>query len=221
MSSFVPLTPTLTLENVVPAPLAESVPAGSQVWDTRLALTPGRHYHVSAVSGKGKSTLVSILYGLRQDYRGSVRFDGRDIRAFTPGDWATHRQRCFSIVFQDLRLFLHHSGWENILVKTDLYGPPDRPAIRRLADRLDVGSLLDKPCGRLSYGERQRMALLRALVPPFGWLLLDEPFSHLDRDNAERAAGLIAEACASRNAGLVVTSLGEDSRFGASQPIRL
>lgn len=221
MTSSVSPAPILTFENVVPAPLAEAIPAGSQVWDTHLSLEPGRHYHVSAVSGKGKSTFVSILYGLRQDYRGSVRFDGRDIRTFTPDDWATHRQRCFSIMFQDLRLFLNHSGWENILVKTDLYGPPDRPAIRRLANRLDVGSLLDKKCGLLSYGERQRIALLRALMPPFGWLLLDEPFSHLDHDNAGRAAGLIAEACASRNAGLLVTSLGEESRFGSSQPIRL
>ena len=214
-------SPTLTLENVVPAPLAGQIPAGSQVWNTRLLLEPGQHYHVSAASGKGKSTFVSILYGLRQDYRGNVRFDGRDTRAFTPNDWASHRQRCLSIVFQDLRLFPNHSGWENIFVKTDLYGPPDRPTVRRLADRLGVGSRLDQPCGLLSYGERQRIALLRALMPPFGWLLLDEPFSHLDRDNAGRAADLIAEACASRNAGLIVTSLSEDSWFGASQPIRL
>ncbi|MES2730408.1 MAG: ATP-binding cassette domain-containing protein [Bacteroidota bacterium] len=213
--------PTIAFEQVVPAPLMGVVAPSSQVWNTGLKLEPAQYYHVSAVSGKGKSTFVSILYGLRSDYQGQVLLQGKNIRSFTLDDWANYRQACFSIVFQDLRLFLNYTGWENMLVKADLYGKPDKEKITRMAEALGVLPLLDKKCGLLSYGERQRMAIIRALVPPFQWLLLDEPFSHLDQSNIQRASQLIAEECQARQAGLVLTSLGGDNLFDYHQKVLL
>ena len=64
-----------------------------------------------------------------------------------------------------------------------------------------------------SYGEQQRIAIVRALIQPFELLLMDEPFSHLDNENILKAAKLIAEECAKRNAGFVLTDLDEDEHF--------
>jgi ABC-type lipoprotein export system ATPase subunit len=214
-------SPTIAFEQVIPAPLEGIVSPDSQVWNTALKLEPGLAYHVSAVSGKGKSTFISLLYGLRQDYQGQVLLNGQNIRAFSREDWATYRQTCFSIVFQDLRLFLHYTAWENIQVRTDLYGKPDKSKINQMAENLGVFPLLNKKCGLLSYGERQRIAIIRALVSPFQWLLLDEPFSHLDQDNIQRATALIEEECRARRAGMVLTSLGGDELFNYHQRILL
>ena len=78
---------------------------------------------------------------------------------------------------------------------------------------LNVSHTLAKRCETLSYGERQRIAIIRALIQPFDWLLLDEPFSHLDSENARKAAALISAEVLARNAGMIVTSHGANSFF--------
>jgi len=213
--------PAIAFEQVVPAPLAGIFSPQSQVWNTTLKLEDGFYYHVSAVSGKGKSTFVAILYGLRKDYEGQVLLDGRDIRTFSADDWAACRQNNLSIVFQDLRLFLPYSAWDNILIRASLYGKANEEKIREMAGELGVLPLLSKPCGQLSYGERQRVAIIRALISPFQWLLLDEPFSHLDQENIRRASRLIGAECQARQAGMVLTSLGGDQLFDYHEKIRL
>ena len=71
----------------------------------------------------------------------------------------------------------------------------------------------------MSYGQRQRIAIIRALCQPFDFLLLDEPFSHLDADNIQKAIDLILEICNAENAGMMLVSLGED--YGISFDKRL
>ncbi len=62
----------------------------------------------------------------------------------------------------------------------------------------------------MSQGEKQRISIIRALVQPFSWLLLDEPFSHLDDANIHLAKQLISETCKDQNAGMIMASLGSD-----------
>ena len=78
-----------------------------------------------------------------------------------------------------------------------------------MAQNLGIENLLEKKCGELSYGQRQRVAIIRALSQPFEYLLLDEPFSHLDDENTQKACTLIETALAKNNAGLILVSLGE------------
>jgi ABC-type lipoprotein export system ATPase subunit len=70
--------------------------------------------------------------------------------------------------------------------------------------------LLEKKIKILSYGERQRIAIIRSLMQPFEWLLLDEPFGHLDEENIRKACELIKSECKKRDAGILMTSLGPD-----------
>ncbi|WP_299454438.1 ATP-binding cassette domain-containing protein [uncultured Microscilla sp.] len=198
----------ITLNQVVPAPLSGLLDGKSEIWDTTMSFEQGKCYQVYAPSGKGKSTFIHILYGIRHDYTGNVSIDGVPIPKIKAKEWATMRQQKMSLVFQDLRLFMNLTGRENIQVKSVLYKEDATQEIERMAALLGVTHVLDKQAALLSYGERQRVAIIRALIQPFQFLLLDEPFSHLDEENIKKACQLMDEKCSQNNASLVMTSLG-------------
>ncbi len=212
---------TLTLHDVVPAPIRGRISADSDVWGTTLEIQRGEACQVVAPSGRGKSTLMHVLYGLRTDYSGTVRIDGDDVAEFDRNTWADVRQRRIAIVFQDLGLFLHLTGAENIRVKTALRSSVTDDDVGAMCDRLGIAGILDQPCAHMSYGERQRVAIARALTQPFEWLLLDEPFSHLDPANIALACELVREACETRGAGCLVASLDADDRLAYDRKVRL
>lgn len=133
-------------------------------------------------SGCGKSTLLRIVAGLERADGGAVLLDGRDVSALDP------EHRGVGLMFQDYALFPHLTVGEN--VRFGLARRADAKAIAQ--DRLDQVGLSarerDHP-GVLSGGESQRVALARALAPEPRILLLDEPFSNLDRRTGERVRG--------------------------------
>jgi putative ABC transport system ATP-binding protein len=217
----------INLQNIIPQPLAEQYqhnPQSSEVWLQNITLQQGKKYAMQAQSGKGKSTFLHILYGLRQDFQGEVLFEKTNIRTYKPENWAFLRQQKIAVVFQDLRLFLHLTAEENILAKAYLtQAKPDKPKIYAMAERLQISHLLKstKKTQFFSYGERQRIAILRALQQPFEWILLDEPFSHLDAENVKLASELINEACQTQGAGFVLTSLGYDYPLAYDETLKL
>jgi putative ABC transport system ATP-binding protein len=73
----------------------------------------------------------------------------------------------------------------------------------------------------LSYGERQRVAIVRSLLQPFKWLLLDEPFSHLDNENTQKAATLIWNRVQELNAGMMVVDLEDNEWFPYTRKLLL
>jgi ABC-type lipoprotein export system ATPase subunit len=199
----------LTFDYITPAPLA-GVTFNSEIWNSSRTFEQGKYYKIYAPSGKGKSTFIHTLYGLRNDYTGKVSIGGDTIISLDQNRWSDLRTSDISIVFQDLRLFQELTAIENIRVKTSLLKTEKEEQIRRFAEMLGVDSLLSKRVKFLSYGERQRVAIIRSLMQPFRWLLLDEPFGHLDEDNMAKACALIDQECKSRNAGMIITSLGPD-----------
>jgi ABC-type lipoprotein export system ATPase subunit len=183
----------------------------SQVWNQHLVLKKGEQVLVTAPSGKGKSTFISLLYGLRRDFTGQYKIDGTDTRYFSPARWSDARAIEISIVFQDLRLFMDYTAMENLALKGQLEGSVfDENTIRTMAEILGVESLLDKKCNQLSYGERQRMAIIRSLLQQADFLIMDEPFSHLDDSNADKALDLIQKEASKNGSALIITSLGSD-----------
>ncbi|MDZ4845518.1 MAG: ATP-binding cassette domain-containing protein [Chitinophagales bacterium] len=201
------------LEQVVPHPLEEADVSASQVWRKQVELHAGKFIRLQAASGRGKTTFLHILYGRRKDFSGKAFIDGNDIARMDGNKWAALRQKNISIVFQELALFSDLSGWENVWLKAMLTKHYDKDVILTLAERLNAKHLLEKKCGIMSFGERQRIAILRSLVQPFDWLFLDEPFSNLDAENSRAASSLIIEECKKRNAGLLVAALGADEYF--------
>lgn len=93
--------------------------------------------------------------------------------------------------------------------------------IRSYLERLDVGHLADKKAETLSYGQQQRVAIVRALCQPFELLLLDEPFSHIDDVQIDNATQLILDEVTARNATLVIASLGNSYNIDYSKTLLL
>ena len=199
------------LQQVLPTPLREQKrDYASDIWETKSGFEKGKNYLIVAPSGKGKSTFLHILYGLRKDYEGMVQYRGEDTRKFTIEQWADIRKDKLAIVFQDLRLFESLSALDNIKIKSVLTNHRTEADIRKMAEQLGVAHLLSQVSGTLSYGQRQRIAIIRALCQPFDCLLLDEPFSHLDEENTKAAFQLIGETCREQKAGFILVSLGDD-----------
>jgi putative ABC transport system ATP-binding protein len=85
--------------------------------------------------------------------------------------------------------------------------------IWEMAKRLGIENFLQRKTGILSFGQQQRVAIIRALCQPFDYLLADECFSHMDRKNSGVAYGLIQEECKARNAGLILSSLNSNEEI--------
>ena len=206
---------TIELTQLIPVPLKDRfLQRTSDVWNTYLALQQGEFIKIKAPSGTGKTTLVHIIYKLRHDYEGAVLFDNTPATDLHEDALAAIRQQEISIIFQDLRLFPNLTGRENIELKRILQTPfYNSEVIDAMAETLGVSHILDQAAGLCSYGEQQRLAIIRALMQPFSWLIMDEPFSHLDIANTRKAATLIETECRKRKAGLLITDLDDDSNF--------
>ena len=206
---------TIALDNIIPIPLKDRfLERKSDIWNTSLQFNSGEFIKIKAPSGTGKTTLVHILYKIRHDYEGLLYYQGRKVTDWDEDELATLRQSKISIVFQDLRLFPNLTAKENIELKRVLQKPYYKEeVIEDMAATLGVSHILNQKAALCSYGEQQRIAIIRALIQPFEWLIMDEPFSHLDIDNTKKAAELIAKECQKRNAGLIITDLENDSNF--------
>jgi ABC-type lipoprotein export system ATPase subunit len=210
----------IRLENIVPVPLAGTF-SSHPVWGSVYSLEKGQSYLVRAFSGKGKTTLLNILYGSRRDFSGKLLFNDKNSAGFSREDWAVLRREKLSAVFQDLRIFPRLTARENIQVKLSLNTYTSMAHLEMLAERLGIAALLDRPCFRLSFGQQQRLVILRALCQPFDWLLLDEPFSHLDPENIQIVCGILKEELAARKAGLVLSTLDDLYPFSFNHHIEI
>lgn len=197
----------IQFEGVVPHPMRDYF-KNKSVSGFDFNFESGKYYLLDAGSGKGKSTILSIIYGLRADFEGKVTLDGSDIKQFKSNQWAELRQNKISFLFQSLDLFGQLSALENITLKQKLSSVTDSLAIEKMAQKLGVEDLLSKNVCQLSMGQQQRIALIRALVQDCDWLLLDEPFSHLDEENRIIMEEIILEFCQEKGAGLILTNLG-------------
>ena len=198
----------IDLLHTLPAAFNGQTQIVSDVWHRELALRKGEAYLLEAASGTGKSSLCSYLYGYRNDYEGIICFDGRNIRELGMREWTALRNTSLSLLFQELRLFPELSALENVELKNRLTGYKTRRQIEACFERLGIADKLHVAVGRISFGQQQRVAFIRALCQPFDFIILDEPVSHLDERHAGAMAALLQEELAERGAGVIVTSIG-------------
>ena len=92
-----------------------------------------------------------------------------------------------------MKLFSEETVFDNINIKRQLNPYHKKERINEMTETLGIGTKLQVKCSTCSYGEQQRIAIIRALMQPFDILLLDEPFSHLDNRNSEIAMQLMLE----------------------------
>lgn len=199
---------TITLHNVLPRVFqGEQIPP-SQVWQTDITFRRGQNYVIEAPSGTGKSSLCAYIYGNRRDYLGSIHFDRTDISGITPARWQLLRRRTLAYLPQELDLFPELTAMQNITLKASLTDAVSIPQIEEWLHTLSIDSRSHFPVGKMSIGQQQRVAIIRAICQPFSFLLIDEPVSHLDADNNARAAQIILQAARAQGAGIIATSVG-------------
>lgn len=200
---------TITLQQTLPAVFADKDRIVSDVWHQQLELVKGETVLIEAASGTGKSSLCSFVYGYRNDYQGIICFDGKNIRSMSVSDWVEIRKTSLSMLFQELRLFPELTSWENVQIKNSLTGFKSKKEIKQWFEALGIAEKWDTPLGMLSFGQQQRVAMIRALCQPFDFIFLDEPVSHLDEENGRIMASLLTEEVERQGAGVVVTSIGK------------
>lgn len=203
----------LQVKNLLPSYFEESGKINSETWGKELSFSNEDWVKIVAPSGSGKTSLIHFLYGMRQDYTGNISYDATDLKKFSKEELARIRKDHLSIVFQDMRLFVQQTVWENLEIKRQLNPYHKSEMINEMCDRLGIVNKLRSICNNCSYGEQQRVSIIRALLQPYDILLLDEPFSHLDNANAEKAMELIAEETKKRNASILYADLERNEFF--------
>jgi lipoprotein-releasing system ATP-binding protein len=188
-----------------------------------LTLAPGESLCVVGPSGSGKSTLLYILGTLEPPTRGTVTLDGRDPFALPERELAAFRNASVGFVFQDHCLLPQLSVLENVLAPTLVAVRRDghHERARQLLEAVGLGDRLDFRPAQLSGGEKQRVAVARALVLKPRLLLCDEPTGNLDADSAERVAGLILDLHRQEQAILVLVTHSAElgARFSVRQRV--
>ena len=209
----------IKIDNLLIENITES--SDSEVFSKEILFKEGSKILLKGASGKGKTTFISVLYGLVKKFSGSIIYKNRSIKTFTKKHWVTLRKNKISIVFQDLKLFSDLTGYENIQIKNRLTNFRTKEKIITIFGELGIGRLADKKITDMSFGEKQRFALARSFMQPFSWLIMDEPFSHLDNKNREKACGLIERECMERKAGIIIAEHDDENLFDYDMKMNL
>ena len=204
---------SITLKGVLPRVFSGDDDRGrlkeSEVWlRSELTFRVKERYIIEAESGTGKSSLCAYIYGERTDYEGDILFDGVPVRGFSVERWCELRRSALAYLPQEMRLFPELTVMDNILIKNRLTDYKSEPEILDMLDSLELRHKATEPAGRLSIGQQQRVATVRALCQPFDFILVDEPVSHLDSRNNLAVASLIASEATARDASVIATSVG-------------
>lgn len=199
----------IQLLHTLPAVFSHRNDIDSDIWLKDVEFERGKTYLVEANSGTGKSSLCSYIYGYRKDYLGDIMFDGQHTRQFTIPQWVDIRKRHFSLLWQELRLFPELTAMENVQIKNKLTGHQKRKQIEAWFDELGIADKRDALVGRMSFGQQQRVAMIRALCQPFDFIFIDEPISHLDDTNSAIMARIVTEEAQRQGAGIIATSIGK------------
>ena len=157
--------------------ITKSWGASRAVDDVSVTADEGSLLVLLGPSGCGKSTTLRLIAGLEQPDAGSVTIGGVDVTHMTPA------QRQISMVFQSYALFPHLSVAENIIfgLRVRRVSRAERDErLKRVADIVGLGQLLERKPSQLSGGQRQRVALGRAIIAEAKVCLMDEPLSNLD-----------------------------------------
>ncbi|MDR1562000.1 MAG: ATP-binding cassette domain-containing protein [Dysgonamonadaceae bacterium] len=211
----------IRLSNLQPPFISGVDNSASEIWFNKVSFLRGKNCLLSAASGAGKTTLFACLFGERKNFKGNIFFDLSNISTFGDREWNVVRRNFISHVFQDLRLFDELTVIENIGLKNCLTRHKRKEDIRLMLEKAGIADKAGERVEHLSWGQKQRVAIIRALCQPFDFLLLDEPFSHLDRDNIAIMTGIIGEEITARGAGLIICSLGDEHGFEYQQKIRI
>ena len=206
----------IELNNIKPKYMSDSEVSGSDIYlQPKVIFERGKKYMVRAKSGHGKTSLLNFIYGNNVNFDGSINYHENVDKPFTL------RHNKLSYLFQDLCLFPELTAMENVQLKNLLTNYKTDEEISSMLDVVLAPEKKMQPARTLSLGQQQRVAIVRALCQPFEFLMLDEPFSHIDHDTAAQVAQMITKEVEQQGAGLIVTSLDDTDVFAFDEVMNL
>jgi putative ABC transport system ATP-binding protein len=174
-----------------------------------LTVSAGEFVALYGPSGSGKTTLLMLAAALSSPDSGSVSFDGQMLSELSERDSALYRRRDVGFIFQSFHLMAHTSALDNATIKLTGDGCTLREGRRRALpwlERVGLAARADFTPEQLSMGERQRIAIARALANEPRLLLADEPTGNLDSKRSREILALMRDVCHERGIpGLLVT----------------
>ena len=176
-----------------------------------LELAEGESAAIVGPSGSGKSTLLNVIGALDKPSGGEVIVDGNDVVGLSSGEVASFRNQTVGFVFQAHHLLPQCTVLENIMVPAlaghgGLSGKALRERAEGLLEEVDLSHRLHHRPAEISGGEKQRVAVARALVNEPGLLLADEPTGALDKANSDNLVELLVELNEKRGLTLLAVS---------------
>jgi putative ABC transport system ATP-binding protein len=182
-----------------------------------LTVSGGEFVALYGPSGSGKTTLLLLAAALSTPDSGSVHFDGRDLSELSERERALYRRRDVGFVFQAFHLMPHTSALDNATIKLTGGGCTLREGRRRAMpwlERVGMAARAEDTPEQLSMGERQRIAIARALANEPRLLLADEPTGNLDSKRSREVLALMRDICHEREIpGLLVTHDPDATQF--------
>lgn len=176
-----------------------------------LSFQQGIRTAVIGPSGFGKTTLLNLISGISLPQKGRIRIDGTFVNLLSDAERRTFRLIHIGFVFQDFKLLDYLTVMDNILLpfrinKALKSDKNTRERARRLASMLNIEGKLTRYPERLSQGERQRVAICRALIndPPI--ILADEPTGNLDPENKLKIMDMLYDYVKDRGASLLTVT---------------
>ncbi len=190
--------------------------------DVSFAVAPGEFVVIMGSSGSGKSTLLSVLSGLDQPSQGRIYIDGVDVTDWSEDRLAPIRNSTFGFVFQSFHLVPSLSALENVAFPAELRGDKDgRQRARTLLARVGLGARMANFPHQLSGGEKQRVAICRALINDPKIIFADEPTGNLDSKNGAGIIDLLIQLHRERQTTLVLVTHAPDVAEHAERIITL
>lgn len=187
-----------------------------------LAVSRGEAVVIEGKSGSGKSTLLSLLSGLDRPDSGRIIVDRRDITDLSEDELAPFRNRTIGFVFQSFHLVPSLTALENVMFPAELNRDPEALSkAADLLDQVDLGRRGDNLPHQLSGGEKQRVAICRALVNRPKLLFADEPTGNLDSANGATVLTLLLRLREQFGTTLVLATHSREIARRADRMIRL
>lgn len=177
--------------------------------DVSFSMDRGENLAIVGPSGSGKSTLLHILGTLDRPSQGTVKLNDQDPFKLDDTSLAAFRNKNIGFVFQDHHLLPHLSVLENVLVSALATKSIDKETEQRAIQLLDRVGLANRKThlpSELSGGERERVAVARALLLKPTLLLADEPTGNLDAANAQKVASLLLDLQKEEQSILIVVT---------------
>jgi len=172
-----------------------------------LTIPSGQFIAITGHSGSGKTTLLSLIAGLDNPSRGTIKIDGQDITKLNEDELALLRGKRFGFIFQNFHLIPTLTALENVVLSAELNNTPG--ATKKSEDLLGIVGLGDRQHhypAQLSGGEQQRLSLARAFVNEPNIILADEPTGNLDSKNSNRIIELIRELHRVKQATIILVT---------------